>query len=176
MSGEDDRESLVAQLHELGVRYLTPSAARVDEAQRLTRGGLIARLAAHPDPRLRRALIALFILHPEAADKAHDLALTLDAPARVELIAHYLAAVYLQRMWQTRLGFYRPICLLPDLFSAQQGLPSPAERFGQTGLRALAHWHAAQTMLPYNYLASYEAVMNLLFEQLKQESTQHEPA
>ncbi len=172
----DDRESLVAQLRELGIRYLLPSDAQVDETQRLTQRELIAQLASHRDPRLRRAMIALFLLHPEAADDAAYLARMLDGTARTELMAHYMAAVYLQRMWQTRLGFYLHVQLLPDHFSLELALPSPGQRFGQTGLRALARWHAGQSGYPFNYLSSYETVMDLLFEQLKQEANRYEPA
>ena len=60
-----DRETLVAALRERGVDYLTPSDAKlnfsVDDAS------LIMSLAAHPEARLRQALIALFLLQPQLA-------------------------------------------------------------------------------------------------------------
>jgi len=100
----------------------------------------------------------------------------MESQARVELIAHYMAAVYLQRMWRTRLGFYLDVRLLPDLFSAQLGLPAPDERFGKAGLHALAQWHANRSPFPFNHLSSYHHVMDLLFAQLKQEEREREPA
>jgi hypothetical protein len=55
-----DREPLVSALRERGVDYLAPSDA---QGPPLADGVLIASLAAHHDPRLRQALIALFMLH-----------------------------------------------------------------------------------------------------------------
>jgi hypothetical protein len=169
-------DQLVAKLRESGVRYLVPTDARVDEAHSIDPLTLIRQLAESDDPRLRHSLIGLFILHSDWADQVQPLAASVQEPARTELIAHYMAAVYLQRMWHTRLGFYLNVQLLPDLFSDQLGLPSPDIRFGKTGLHALAQWHADQLGTIYNYLSAYEKTIDLLFEQLKQESRSHEPA
>lgn len=169
-------DQLVAKLRESGVRYLTPTDARLDETQSVNTLNLIRQLAENNDPRLRHSLIGLFILHPDWADLAKPLAASLQGTARIELIAHYMAAVYLQCMWRTRLGFYLDVQLLPDLFSAQLGLPSPEIRFGKTGLHALANWHAEQTNPAFNHLSSYEHVMDLLFDQLEREALTHEPA
>jgi len=176
MPSEDERESLVAQLRELGVCYLTPTDARMHESWRALPSELIAKLAAQSDPRLRHALIVLFILHPDLAGEVLKQVDVIDPPARIELIAHYMAALYLQRMWRMRLGFYLDVQILPDLFSTQLGLPSPEERYGKTGLHALAEWHANQSLYPFNHLSSYQHVMDLLFEQLKQQARRHEPA
>ncbi|HIC88862.1 MAG TPA: hypothetical protein EYP04_05625 [Anaerolineae bacterium] len=76
--------------------------------------------------------------------------------ARVELKALYTAAVYLQRLWRTRLGFYLGnYSELPDRFSNDLGLPSPAERHGKVGLYAPAEWHAKHSDYPVNRLSSY---------------------
>ncbi len=176
MQSDPDRDSLVAQLRELGVRYLTPTDAKLDETRRVAAPELIGQLASQSDPRLRHALIAVFILHPELAGALPGQLAALDLAARVELMAHYMAAVYLQRMWRTRLGFYLDVQLLPDLFSSELGLPSPEERHGKTGLHAVAQWHANQSPYPFNHLSSYHHVMDLLFAQLKQGTRRHEPA
>jgi hypothetical protein len=166
----NEHDQLVAKLRESGVRYLVPTDARADESKSLNTLDLLNRLAESGDPRLRHSLIGLFILHSDWADLAEQLAASLQGAARIELIAHYMAAVYLQRMWRTRLGFYLEVQLLPDLFSKQLDLPSPEIRFGKTGLRALANWHAAQLGTVFNYLSAYEKAIDLLFEQLKQEA------
>ena len=138
MPSDTDHDSLVAQLRELGVCYLTPTDARVDETRRYTAPELIGRLASHPDPRLRHALIAVLIRHPELADEVRKLIDVLDPAARVELVAHYMAAVYLQRMWRTRLGFYLdvhnscPIC-------SRRNWASP-RRKNVTARRACTPW------------------------------------
>src|SRR4030088_257222 len=100
-----DREALVAALRERGVDYLAPSDAA---GEPLADEELIARLAVHDDPRLRQALIALFMLHPQLAPLVPPLCARLAPAAVVELKAHYLAAVYLQSMWRIRLNHYLP--------------------------------------------------------------------
>jgi hypothetical protein len=161
------RETLVAALREWSIRFLAPSDAQADRP--LAPQELIAGLAAQDDPRLRLALIPLFILHPELAQSA-ACAAGMDEPAHDELRACYMAAVYLQRLWSIRLGLYLPrVSFLLDWFSTQMSLPSPDERYGKAGLYALADWHAAHSPYPFNWLASYQRVMDLLFEQLEQE-------
>jgi len=101
----------------------------------------------------------------------------LTEPTRSELQALYTAAVYLQRLWRTRLGFYLgDFELLPDLYSSELGLPAADERYGKTGLHALAAWQASRSAYPFNWLASVNKMMNLLFEQLKLEAQHREPA
>lgn len=175
-SAENEREVLVAELQERGIRFLAPSDAAAmskgkPDSEGLADAQLLLALAQHPDPRLRLALIPWFILQPELHITLSDVLRTLSPPARIELQALYMAAVYLQRLWWTRLSFYLDdLDELPDLFSRELGLPSPAERHGKVGLHALAEWHAGQSDYPVNRLTSYEKVMDLLFEQLKREA------
>jgi len=117
------------------------------------------------------ALIPWFILQPALHAALPPTVEVLLPTARVEIKALYTAAVYLQRLWRTRLSLYLgDFQELPDRFSRELGLPSPAERHGKVGLHALAEWHARQSGYPVNRLASYNKVMTLLFEQLKQEA------
>jgi len=171
------RDALVAALRERGIRYLAPSDPQAGDAAALAPQELIADLAAQADARLRLTLIPLFILHPDWADLVPRAAAQLDEPAQTELMACYTAAVYLQRQWNIRLGLYLPVVSpLPDWFSERMGLPSPEERHGKVGLYALADWHAAHSPYPFNWLASYQRVMDQLFDQLKQEARQRERA
>ncbi|MBI5653589.1 MAG: hypothetical protein HZC40_24540 [Chloroflexi bacterium] len=154
---------LVAALGEYGIHFL---ADRETRAEPLAPPELIAALAREADARLHLALTDLFLLHSTWADFLPLVQLQLDEHARRELQARYMAAVYLQRLWSTRLSFYlAPFLLLPDVYSRDLGLPSPDERFGKVGLVALAQWHARAVNLPYNYLASYYKSAELLFGQ-----------
>jgi hypothetical protein len=169
-----DRETLVAALRERGVDYLAPSEAQggpvSDEI-------LLASLAAHEDARLRSALTALFLLHPELADRLPVILERLEPLARSELQARYMAAVYLQRFWRTRLEIYHLTAPdLPDLFSAQLGLPGADEGFGKPGLAALAGWHQRQRPVSYNRRVEYELVIEHLIAILKMRARHHEPA
>jgi hypothetical protein len=159
-----DREALVAALRERGVDYLAPSDA---QGEPVSDEALIASLAEQDDPRLVQALIALFLLHPQLAPLVPPLRARLDARAEVELLAHYMAAVYLQSMWRIRLNHYLPPTPdLPDYFSGELGLPDALDLYGKAGLYALADWHSAHAVGRANHLSEYEGVAQLLLDRL----------
>jgi hypothetical protein len=176
-NSDDDRETLVGRLRELGLRFLAPSDAEAGEVSGLPVRELIARLVVHTDARLRLALVPLLILHPDWATEVQAVVQQLTEPARSQLQAIYAAAVCLQRLWRTRLGFYLgDFEMLPDLYSSELGLPAATEQHGKIGLHALAAWQASRSPYPFNWLASYNKMMDLLFEQLKMEAKQRESA
>lgn len=169
-----DRTTLVAALRERGVDYLVPSDAVGEPVSDET---LIASLAAHEDARLRSALTALFLVQPQLADRLPAILERLDPLARSELQARYMAAVYLQRFWRTRLEIYHLTTAdLPDLFSAPLGFPGAEEGFGKPGLAALAEWHQRQRPVSYNRRVEYELVIEHLIASLKMRARQDEPA
>jgi len=160
-----DRNVLIAALRQRGVDYLMsdgPADGQVSDEE------LIASLAAHEDARLRSALIALFLLQPALAARVQPVLKELEPEAQAELTARYMAAVYLQMFWRTRLAIYgleaKP---LPDLFSMQLGLPAPEEMYGKPGLHALAEWHQRQRPVAYNRRVEYELVIEHLIASLK---------
>jgi hypothetical protein len=156
-------EPLVAALRVRGVRFLAPSDAR-SGPDPINDRELLACLASHDHPRLRLALAALFLVRPELASQLEGLELS--PAAQAELRTQYTAAACLQRMWSIRLSFYLgEFPLLPDQFSASLGLPPVDAHYGKLCLYTLA---ARQ---PFDQLPAYEALMNLLFEQLKAEAT-----
>jgi hypothetical protein len=165
------RDALVEHLRKYGITFLA-GGEEMGERTGLSIDDLIVSLTVCEDPRLRLALIPLFILHPETALNVTSLIGRLPEAAAIELQTFYTAAVYLQRLWWTRLHFYRrDMEMLPDLYSQALGLPPADERHGKVGLYALADWHACRSIYPFNRLASYQKVMNLLFEQLKLEAS-----
>jgi hypothetical protein len=168
---EAARDRLVAALRQRGVDYLAPSDA---QGAPLDDAALIAALAAHDDPRLRQALIALFLVHPELASLVPALRPTLAEPAATELVAHYMAAVYLQSMWAIRLGHYQaPLVALPDYYSRELGLPHPDELYGRAGLYALADWHTVHRRERGNALSEYDGTFSLIIERIKSRARPH---
>jgi hypothetical protein len=172
MTVETDRQRLVAALRQRGVDWLAPGDAHgapmPDEM-------LIASLATHDDPRLRQALIGLFLLHPSLAVLVPHVATTLGERACRELTAYYTAAVYLQTMWRIRLNRYLPgMHDLPDYFSPALSLPPRQDEYGKAGLYALAEWHASHARFSYNYVSAYAGVADLLFASLKTKRSLHE--
>jgi hypothetical protein len=171
---EISRERLIAALRAKGIRFLA-AAPGADSPGDLPPRDLIAGLASHSDPRLRRALTALFLAHPEFAVEAPRVLPTVDHRAAIEVQSRYMAAVYLQRFWRTRLSYYLgDYPTLPDLFSRAMGLPRPDEHFGKLGLTALAEWHAQHSTPEFNWLASYQKTAEQYFGQLRAEAHIHE--
>ncbi len=170
-----DRESLVAELRKYGVDWLAPSDAVGGEA--IEPSLLVASLAAHDDSRLRAALTGLFILRPEISAVLTSALHELNPEARNELMARYMAAVYLQRLWRTRLGLHLgEFLLLPDLYSKTMSLPGPDESYGKAGLYALAEWHQKHSTVAFNRLAEYNSQIHHVFALAKLRAQTHESA
>ena len=163
------RESLVAALRDRGISYLAPSDAVAREVPE-THEQLLCALLLQGDSRLRLAIVPLFLRLPEISQSVPNLASRLDSAMSLELQTLYMAAVYLQRNWRSRLGIYlNDMTLLPNLFSHQMGLPLPEERFGKTGLHQLAECWQARSPYPFARLEALNTTIDLFFEQLKLE-------
>ena len=167
---ENDRDLIVENLRTLGVCYLASGEVKQEARIHLPPQVLIKQIAESADPRLRLALIALFIRLPTKSSVVPDVVERLDEPACTELKTFYMAAAYLQRFWMPRLKLYmKDFPLLPDLYSKELALPKPEDRHGKNGLYALADWHASRSLYHFNWRASYLKVMDLLFAQLRME-------
>ena len=165
------RESLVAALRDRGISYLAPSDAVASEVLE-THEQLICALLHQDDSRLRLAIIPLLLRHPGISASVPNLAASLDDVASLDLQTMYMAAVYLQRNWRSRLSIYLDdMTLLPDLFSHHMGLPLPEERFGKTGLVELADAWQARSQYPFERLQALNNTIELFFGQLKLEKS-----
>lgn len=172
MQSEDD--ALVEALRAYGVRYLSGSTGQVTESL-LEPQDLIRGLAQSPDPLVRDALAALFLVHPELAPVAEHVAGTLPPGSRAALIDAYAGAVYLQTLWRTRLRRYlgdQPS--LPPLWIPELALPEPGDHFGKLGLLALEARRRGRATLPSR--SAYELVAKHLFGQLLTERAAAHPA
>lgn len=169
------RETLVAKLRERGITYLAPSDAVASE-ENASDDALLIALLRQSDARLHLALIPLFLRQPQLTSHVLRLVNQMEPPLVLELQTLYMAAVYLQRLWKTRLSFYLDTsALLPDLFSQQMALPPADERFGKNGLADLAEEWKARSHFPFDRLAAVNNTIDLFFEQLKTEQA-HAPA
>lgn len=161
-----DRETLVAHLRPYGITYLAPSDAVASEIIE-KEADLIRALLTSGDERLQLALVPLFISAPKLAHFVSDLVRELSEAEALDLKTYYMAAVYLQRIWHIRLGFYYDeVDPLPDHFSSELKLPSPKERFGKVGLYALVDQWQNRSIFPFNYMASLNKTVELFFEEL----------
>lgn len=168
-----DDTALLAALDAHGVRHLAlaePAATyvTVDDTD------LMGRLASHTDPRLREALIPLFLRQPDLATRATGLVTRLE-PAAADTLRHfYTAAVYLQRLWLSTLRMHLGrFSLLPDHFGqSHYHLPAPDVKFGEAGLRGLARRYADRTGM--DWLSVYQVTMNLFLQQLSLDEARHD--
>jgi hypothetical protein len=130
---------------------------------------LLRALAVSRHARLRDAIIALLILHPEYSKNV--LALLADGNLAVSshavLQSRLIAAACLQRLWWFTLQIYLPDQpLIPAEVATGLGLPSPNLEYGRPCLAALAERLEATSAFPYNYQAEFARVVELLLADL----------
>lgn len=132
-----EEEKLVAELELLDIRYLSrqttyrPDGVRPPEK-------LLADLVRQPSARVRAAVIAVLLAHPEFAAHITTALQTLSPVQRITLRFYYLAAVLLQRVFadqlQPRLGARWQ--WIPEQFADEFNLSSdnpPREKLSQLG-------------------------------------------
>ena len=163
-----DRDDLVAGLHLRGVCYLAPTP--FGDERPLSDSELLIGLAETKDARLRFALAGLLLVHPELASTLVNLVQSANSSAqsisdltRQSLQKQYLAALYLQRMWRTRLRLaLGDTPLIPEHFtqaSGQGNWPAADDMHGKRGL------HQLTEASPFNEWSSYEQVVELICHQ-----------
>ncbi|MBI3760254.1 MAG: hypothetical protein HY260_00095 [Chloroflexi bacterium] len=157
----NEEEWLVAELELLGIRYLSRQTAYQASAMR-DPASLLADLVRQPSARVRAAVIAVLLAHPEYAEAA-PLALERLRPfEQLTMKLFYTAAALLQRHHVDRLRRFAGDRWhwLPDLFSEELGVPpgeSPRER-----LKALGRAHSRLTHTTVNWGGTYENVVERL--------------
>lgn len=163
-----EEEVLVAELDLLGIRYLSRQSSYQANQVRPPEI-LLADLVQQPHARVRAAVIAVLLSHPEYAEVVPAALRRLSSRDRLTLQSLYTAAVLLQREYADRL---RPLVRerwrwLPDLLSKELGLPtegSPRER-----LRLLDRELRHRTRAVVNWMGTYEQVAQKLIHAWKRE-------
>ncbi|MCK4451614.1 MAG: hypothetical protein KAX26_13595, partial [Anaerolineae bacterium] len=154
-----EEERVVAELELLGIRYLSRHTS--DRAERVRPPDvLLADLVRQPSARVRAAVIAVLLAHPEYAE-AMPVALEWLRPAeRWTLRLFYTAAVLLQQEYAGRLRSFVAGQWLPDRFAVDLGLPDTASL--RERLTALGRQHRQQTQAYVNWVGTYENVARRL--------------
>lgn len=166
-------EALVAELHRLGVQHLARlSSAEPD--QPISAAALFVQLAGHSQARFRSALILVFLRQPGLAHAVPAALEQCSIDAATTLRLFYQAAVYLQPDVLPALPFEpRSRMPLPDLFSAELGLPAPGTIPVDDALQALAERHRALTGLDCNWVGTYRQHLPLFLRQLGRHADAH---
>ena len=166
----DHDETLVAELHRLGVRHLIRLRPEV-ACPRLSPVELLVGLASHPQARFRAALILLFLRRPSLSRVVRAALAVLDEAGANTLRLYYQAAAYLRPELETALRQYSDdLAPLPDLFSGDWGLSVPGTVPPETALAALGELHARLSGRAYNWCGSYRQHIPLFLRQLKRAS------
>ena len=154
-----EEELLVAELELLGIRYLSRHTSDQAESVRPP-DVLLADLVQQPSARVRAAVIAVLLAHPEYAEAVPAAIERLRPAERLTLQTFYTAALLLQQEYAERLRSFVSSRPLPDRFAADLGLPdiaSPRER-----LATLAERHRQETQTDVNWIGTYESVVRRL--------------
>jgi hypothetical protein len=154
-------ERLVAELEQLGIRYLSRqtsiAARRVRSPQRL-----LAALIQQPSSRVRTAVIATILANPKFSESMPGALAYLSPPEQQTLKLFYTAAVYLQRKHVLRLQAFlgNRWQWLPDLYSCEMNIldeQQPDKLLVQLGLE-----QRRMTGIVANWAGTYENVAHHL--------------
>ena len=131
---------------------------------------LLADLVRQPSARVRAAVIAVLLSHPEYAEAVPAALKRLRPAERLTLQSFYVAAMLLQQEHAHRLQPFLATRWrwLPDLFSVELGLPTqgtPRER-----LILLGHRLRQRTKAAVNWVGTYEQVARRLIHHWERET------
>lgn len=114
---------LISELDRLGLHYLVGESV-VTNTEPLKPESLLAGLSAHPDARVRHALIALLLFKPVFSDFALKATGLLTGKEKTRFMFYYTAGMLLQQIYISSLKhFVSDWKSIPDLFSSELGLP-----------------------------------------------------
>ena len=164
-----DEDQLVAELHQLGVTYLSNRLITSLNAHRLPER-LLADIVCQPSSRVRTSVIALLLLQPGYAEFVPIALAYLNEDHRQLLKLFYTAAVHLQRLYQTDLLTIMDSdwLWLPDMFGEELGITSslePQDAIQQLGIR-----HQKLTHSLTNWSGTYKNVIHHLIRYKQREA------
>jgi hypothetical protein len=154
----------------LGIHYLSRQTA--DAATQVRPPDrLLADMVRQPSARVRAAVIALLLAHPDFAEAAPAALRRIGPAEQVTLRMFYTAAVLLQQAYSQRLlsALGSRWRALPDLFSDEIGL-SP-DGTARERLTMLGRQHRRKTRMTVNWAGTYESVVQRLLRSWELEAS-----
>lgn len=164
-------EQLVAELDLLGIHYLSRQTSYRATSVRAP-AALLADLVQQPSARVRAAVIALLLSHPEYAEAVPAALERLGPEDRVLLQSFYMAAVLLQREHADRLRTFLASRWkwLPALPQAAAEFDLPIGGSPRESLAALGRQHRQKGRRTVNWVGTYEQVVGQLLRQWEAEA------
>lgn len=164
-----DEDQLVAELHQLGITFLSNRLIASSKSPRSPER-ILADAIKQPSSRVRTAVIALFLLHPNYAEDVPTALSLLNQNQRQLLKLFYTAAVHLQHLYQSDLIAITgsKLVWLPDLFGEELGISSnllPEDAIRQLGIK-----HQEITHSLTNWSGTYKNVVHHLIRYKQREA------
>jgi hypothetical protein len=160
-------DQLIKQLNRIGVHFLM-GEGNPELGEVLSPAGLLAELTQQPDARLRLALIAVLLQHPEYSGDAGQVLGILDEPQRLIFMLYYSAAQILQNLYAQQLqAVMGKFIRLPDCYS--ETLKIAVNVPAKEQLRQLARRHQEITGLHLNWHGTYVHAANRVIRRLRLE-------
>ncbi len=164
-----DEDQFVAELRQLGITYLSNRLITPPKSPRSPEQ-ILADVIKQPSSRVRTAVIALFLLHPDYAEYLPTALGLLNENQRQLLKLFYTAAVHLQRIYQNDLinTLGSELMMLPDLFGEDLGILSPLS--SQDAIQQLGIRHQEITHSLTNWTGTYKNVVHHLIRYKQREA------
>lgn len=169
-------QDLIERLAVHDIHYLMGDGSRDEPPLRgeTPLGRLYLDLAHSDHARLRDAIIALLLRHPEHARHAEMAAreLPVDDPTRRLLLVSVVVAAALQREWSFTLDLYLPdkTRIAADQLARELDLPRPTEDYGRPCIASAAKLLRQDAQFPFNYEVGWEDAARRLRAQLIQDA------
>jgi hypothetical protein len=160
---------LIDNMNLLGVHFLVGEGYS-GLADPLKPAALLAGLTAQSDARMRLALIAVLLQHPEFAKDTQEVLELMDEPQKLTFKVYYTAAHYLQIAYADQLqDVLGPYSELPDFYSKELNIEREDSVTDQ--LKQLAERHKDITGLPLNWYGTYNHAAQRVIARLRKERT-----
>ena len=162
-----DANNLLSEMNRIGVHFLVGDD-HPGLAAPLTPAQLLGGLAAQSDARLRLALIAVLLQHPEYAQETPYSLEMLDDTQRLTFKLYYTAAHYLQLVYKNQLqDVLGQFLWLPDKYSEELNIMKG--RAAKVQLKRLAKRHQEISGLSLNWYGTYNHAAQRVITRLKVE-------
>jgi len=158
---------LLAEMNRIGVHFLVGEDQLV-LTEPLSPAALLAGLAAQTDARLRLALIAVLLQHPEFAEQSHAALEMLDDKHHLNFKLYYTAAHFLQIAYKIQLrNILGQFNMLPDFYSEELKITKVGSVTDQ--LKRLAERHKEISEVSLNWYGTYKHAAQRIITRLELE-------
>ncbi len=165
----NDEDQFVAELHQLGITFLSNRPILSSVSSRSPEQ-ILANAMKQQSSRVRTAVIALFLLHPDYAQFIPTAFGLLNESQSQILKIFYTASVHLQYLYEKDLIAITgsELVWLPDLFGEELGISVTLSPHDKIQLLGIKHQEFTQSFI--NWTGTYKNVANHLIRNKQREA------